>query len=446
MALDAASCRKYKVPELLGGLPDELKKDVGFGEGPIGYARGLEGFTNETIRKRLAEEWFGLPKDEQIRLRAVRAKRGIKCSRCGSRGYYRENCPNKCMERPPTPDSDEDSESPPSSPEGQDESKDPGKGLGVLWGNLGFGDDAEKTSLLGLRYQSKKEGKRFDKTDKSVHSFNFLQHAEQGYNRDLAELTLHQLLRRMIRTLEKALHRNVKALENSFDTTLLHPPKKKPSKEFYPEKLRKVKQYRAYFAAKSDKIERMKKTYMYRGHLRSDDCMDVVMRGKSLENMHMLYKPDPDAMQSVHAKLGWKQIMNKYDDLANSDPRMVKKAAEVKALFKAQGAWAHAQQKDMEFTNDRFEHLVYIFRQEIHAEHERENMLLKATEKKALRHLLGQVWIKRYEAVDRIVDTIEDYGLASGLGMIILTIIYIYPSFVVSIIGFTIYLFPIHAL
>lgn len=42
----------------------------------------------------------------------------------------------------------------------------------------------------------------------------------------------------------------------------------------------------------------------------------------------------------VQAKLlGWKQIMNKYDDLANSDPKMVKKAAEVKALFKAQGAW-----------------------------------------------------------------------------------------------------------
>ena len=220
----------------------------------------------------------------------------------------------------------------------------------------------------------------------------------------------------MIRTLEKALHKNVKALESSFDTTLLHPPKKKPGKDFYPEKLRKVKQYKEYFAKKTDKIERMKKTYMYKGHLRSDDCMDVVMRGNSLENMHLLYKPDPDAMQSVHAKLGWKQIMNKYDDLANSDPKMVKKAAEVKALFKAQGAWAHAQQKDMQFTNDRFEHLVYIFRQEIHAEHERENLLLKATEKKALRHLLGQVWIKRYEAVDRIVDTIEDYGLASGLG------------------------------
>ena len=341
MALDAASCRKYKVPELLGGLPEELKKDVGYGIGPIGYERGLEGYTNEVIRKRLAKEWFTLPKDEQVRLRAVRAKRGIKCDRCGSRGYYRENCPNKCMERPPTPDSDDDSDTPPSSPEDRDadKGKDPGKGLGVLWGNLGFGDGTEKTSLLGLRHQSNKEGKRFDKSDKSVHSFNFLQQAEQGYNRDLAELTLHQLLRRMIRTLEKALHKNVKALESSFDATLLHPPKKKPGQEFYPENLRKVKQYKAYFSAKTDKIERMKKTYMYKGHLRSDDCMDAVMRGNSLENMHLLYKSNPDAMQSVHAKLGWKQIMNKYDDLANSDPKMVQKAAEVKALFKAQGAW-----------------------------------------------------------------------------------------------------------
>ena len=49
-------------------------------------------------------------------------------------------------------------------------------------------------------------------------------------------------------------------------------------------------------------------------------------------------------MQSVHTRkiIGMeadRKIMNKYDDLANSDPKMVKKAAEVKALFKAQGAW-----------------------------------------------------------------------------------------------------------
>ena len=134
MALDAASCRKYKVPELLGGLPEELKKDVGYGIGPIGYERGLEGYTNEVIRKRLAKEWFTLPKDEQVRLRAVRAKRGIKCDRCGSRGYYRENS-NKCMERPQLPTVMMTAIPPLLLRIEMLIRKRPRKGLGVLWGN-----------------------------------------------------------------------------------------------------------------------------------------------------------------------------------------------------------------------------------------------------------------------------------------------------------------------
>ena len=76
MALDPSSTRKYQVPELHGGL-SEQQANLNDGEGPYGYKRGVEGFTNEVIRKRLAAEWRTMGKDEQLRLRAVRAKRGF---------------------------------------------------------------------------------------------------------------------------------------------------------------------------------------------------------------------------------------------------------------------------------------------------------------------------------------------------------------------------------
>lgn len=140
MALDANSQRIYKVPELLGGV------DINTAELSVGYERGVEGFTNEAIRKKLAKEWESLPEKERQRLRAVRAKRGIKCEICGVVGYYRENCPNKCQQRPPTPDSD--ASTPPPSPPAADPPT--GVGIGVLWGNMGFGHDDQKTSLIGL--------------------------------------------------------------------------------------------------------------------------------------------------------------------------------------------------------------------------------------------------------------------------------------------------------
>jgi hypothetical protein len=104
------------------------------------------GITNETIRKKLAIEWDSLPEAEKLRLRAVRAKMGIQCEICGCMGYYRENCPNKCEPRPPTPDSM--ASTPPASPPKKEEET--GKGLGIMWGDLGFGGSDEKASLLGL--------------------------------------------------------------------------------------------------------------------------------------------------------------------------------------------------------------------------------------------------------------------------------------------------------
>jgi hypothetical protein len=140
MALDAFSTRRYQVPELLGGV-GEHAVDLS-----VGYDRGAEGYTNDAIRKKLAKEWEALPESERLRLRAVRTKRGIKCEICGSLGYYRENCPNKCEPRPATPDSD--ASTPPPTPPPADPT--PGAGIGVMWGDLGFGQNNEKSSLVSL--------------------------------------------------------------------------------------------------------------------------------------------------------------------------------------------------------------------------------------------------------------------------------------------------------
>jgi len=125
-----------------------------------GYTDGANNFTNAAIRKRYASEWALLGPGEQQRLRSERARRGIKCSFCGAMGYYLENCANDCVNRPRTPDSLEST--PPSSPPPSP------KGLGVLWGRLGFGDDQEKTTLLSLRTDSLNEQKRLAKSDSTI--------------------------------------------------------------------------------------------------------------------------------------------------------------------------------------------------------------------------------------------------------------------------------------
>lgn len=115
-----------------------------------------------------------------------------------------------------------------------------------------------------------------------------------------------------------------------------------------------------------------------------------------------LYKTDPDALQSIHSKLGWKDLLSKYDDLANSDPKMIEKAKEVKKLFEAQAAWGRAQEKDMQFRNDRFEHLLYIIRCEIELEHDREYRMLDV-EEKGIKEMTTDLWKERFEAVDRYI-------------------------------------------
>jgi hypothetical protein len=93
-----------------------------------------------------------------------------------------------------------------------------------------------------------------------------------------------------MRSLERAIATNVKGLTSSFDATLLHPPISKPTENFYPKTLEKMKEYREYYAKKILNIDRMRKVHMYKGHLRNEDALDAALRGLFVFNSKCIYK------------------------------------------------------------------------------------------------------------------------------------------------------------
>jgi len=259
------------------------------------------------------------------------------------------------------------------------------------------------------------EQKRLAKSDSTIQAHHFFVGTDHGYNRELSELSLHQVLRKIVRSLEKSVTSNQVKLEAAVDTTLLHPPAAKPGSHFYPAHMVKVKEYRAYYQAKQDKKERGQKAHQYRGHLRSMDALHSAMRGGAdREAAAGLYQTVPSAMTSVHSKTGWKDPLSKYSQLASSDPRQAEKEKKIKLLFEGQGKWIKDQRTSMEHTNDRFEHLVHVLRTEIENEHKREGDLLKAS-KRERKGVRIKSWMARFQAVDRILDTLSAYGMFAGL-------------------------------
>jgi len=104
---------------------------------------------------------------------------------------------------------------------------------------------------------------------------------------------------------------------------------------------------------------------------------------------------------------------------------MIEKANEVKKLFAAQAAWAHAQGKDMQFRNDRFEHLLYIIRAEIILEHDREYRMLDVT-KDGEKKMKTDIWKERFESVDRYYT----YYVYVNSAVCIMNNIFFYSHFV----------------
>jgi len=218
-----------------------------------------------SMRFFIAEKWKTYSDVEKTQIVSQRARRGVRCHVCGKMGYYRENCPNSCLSPPPTPDSM--ASTPPATPPPSP------PGLGVLWGALGFDAAADaalvdkegekkksyvplKADLTNAKKESVERKEQLRETDFAVGGFEFFARADEGYNRTLPELTLHQVLRRLMRLVERQLIANAEKLEAKVDVTLLHPPNNPDRENFYSEALGKIKEHKQYFLAKQTKNER----------------------------------------------------------------------------------------------------------------------------------------------------------------------------------------------
>lgn len=188
--------------------------------------------------------------------------------------------------------------------------------------------------------------------DSDVGIFEFFTNADEGYSRTLPELTLHHLMRRIMRQIERLIWKNVQRLEDEFDVTLLHPPSaaeqdkvRRPYpdcrprltlslRQFYPEELGKVKEYQELFYSYILKLDK-KKVHQFKSSVRPADALDPIFRGGSVAD-DSLYLADPEAGQSLHAKVGWKSVLAQFDQLAISDPNQIVKMKKIKELFRKQ--------------------------------------------------------------------------------------------------------------
>ncbi len=295
-------------------------------------------------------------------------------------------------------------------------------GLGVFWGSnfstatdespRGRYDFKKKVDVNTVRPKAQIEEKKLQVSDAQVGTFEFFAEAEEGYARNYPELTLHQVMRRLMRLLERQLLQNAEKLEADFDTTLLHPPAEKDRETFYPPELTQVKAYRDYFVAKELKKDRRLK-YKNQAALRPADDLDPLFRG-GISDDKFLYETSKHAGASMHSKNTWKSVLSHSDDLATSDPTMAVKQAKMDRLFAEQGKWIAMQQRSMTHRNDRFEHLVNILKAEIAAEHGREAKALQAS-KHAAKSTHMAIWQERLESVDCVMQCLASYNFTSGL-------------------------------
>jgi hypothetical protein len=74
------------------------------------------------------------------------------------------------------------------------------------------------------------------------------------------------------------------------------------------------------------------KSHDFRGHLRPEgEVGDILATSNGFK---MLHRANPKAGESMHSKIGWKSILAKHDELAISDPKMLKKVSDMEKRLK----------------------------------------------------------------------------------------------------------------
>mmetsp|Transcript_20741 Transcript_20741/g.29809 ORF Transcript_20741/g.29809 Transcript_20741/m.29809 type:complete len:629 (+) Transcript_20741:447-2333(+) len=258
------------------------------------------------------------------------------------------------------------------------------------------------------------EKSRLQESDKPLDEYLFYRDAEEGYARDLSELTLHQALRYLMRVLEKEIAKNIAGLEAEHDLTLFHPPRRKLGENFYPEEVGKIKEYRDYFTKHAIKKDRISRAYQHKGSVRPEEAMSGYFRASKSGGLSTLYESDPKAGQSMHSKVGWKNIMSTGDDLAIADLKMAQRLEKVEKMMRKQGAWTNKQKESFVQTNERYTHMWHIIKEELSMEHDRERRLLTVDVNSNLEKTERDIWKERIDSADRIMATIAGYGLTNG--------------------------------
>ena len=115
---------------------------------------------------------------------------------------------------------------------------------------------------------------------------------------------------------------------------------------------------------------------------------------------------------------------------------MLQKSNDLKRLISKQSEWVRQQQSQMSNINKKFNHLIHILNNEIVKEHQREFRLLSLNNTIATSHtnknnsvytqnlskheklkhkkkISIEIWTERYEAANRILDTLLAYNLLS---------------------------------
>jgi len=206
-------------------------------------------YFNAAQRKKLAQKWKILSNEEKLLLRSSRARMGIKCDICNTVGYFRENCVNNCESPPATPQSNGTVSSYGSNE--YDENSLNNNSVGIFWGStnktdfnnvhnmrtkvnkkIGISNNI-KIDMNTVKANTITELEKLQNSDLNIPMYAYFEEAEEGYNKTYPELTLHQLMRRIMRLLQEKLQQNVQNLENPFDSTLLHPPSQRLEKKLF---------------------------------------------------------------------------------------------------------------------------------------------------------------------------------------------------------------------
>lgn len=157
-------------------------------------------------------EWSLLSDEQKISTRALRSRRNIKCEKCGTLGYFIEICPNNCFNEDGSDDELSVMEQVmyrPSNTAREDEAQYQAQaktGEGFLWGtNTTYTHDAmkperekihrgnAKANLNPLRSNMRREQAALRRLDEGLPTYAFHSKGEDGYHRDVAEVTLHKV-------------------------------------------------------------------------------------------------------------------------------------------------------------------------------------------------------------------------------------------------------------